>query len=179
MYLRVGESELSLVGAHGDQLVVAHLVVVKSLEGIVIFEVIECVAEMLHELLVVDLAVKMDVSYERDKSALSSVKTEGLEFKEALGELLGVQEALLVFVELAEDAEQVQVLILGHLHNFGAELTELDQLSLSSECLHGVHALDKSLKLASEGTYIDSLVVIKVSMSNQVVDLVSEQGQLL
>jgi len=115
--------------AHLDEVHVVELDVVLHLKLGVELDKEEDIFEVLHELLVVNLLVAVDVCHSHDCDDFAVAKLDWLELFEAVLEFKWLQEAFIVLIKVTEDLEQGKVFILGHLDvDFWLEDTQLDEL---------------------------------------------------
>ena len=91
--------------------------------------------EVLHEFLIVDPLVAVNVGQLGDGDDCTRRQINWLELPETMLELQRLQESLVVLVVVAEYLEQSQVLVLRHHHVIRLEYSELDQLGLSAQGL--------------------------------------------
>ena len=102
----------------------------------------QAIFEVLHELLVVNPLRAIYIGSEGKRYDLTLIEAKGSELAQALDVLEWFQEAFVVFIELAEHLEQVQIGVLGHIHVLLSEGAKLHKLSLASTCLNREHLWD-------------------------------------
>ena len=110
----------------------------------------ERVLEVLHEFLVVNPLVSIDVSYQHHGDDFTVRELNCCELFEAVLELQWLQEAFIIFIEVAEHFEQVKVFVVWHLDVLRLEYAKLDELGLSANGFSGEHSFDEGLQRFTE-----------------------------
>lgn len=106
----------------------------------------ERVLEVLHEFLVVNPLVSINVSYQHHSDDFTVRELNRCELFETVLELQWLQEAFIIFIKVSEHFEQVEVFVDWHLDILRLKYTKLYELSLSTGGFSGEHSFNESFQ---------------------------------
>lgn len=142
-----------------------------GLQLVVELNQVDDVLKVLHEFLVIDAAVTVDISHNIEGQGLFPSEVELSELLEALLELTPFKEAVVVNITLSEGSEHISFLNCGHLHVACAELSNRHQLRLAAHRFDLVHSVDSLAAHLRERFVIDIGLFVRVRVSKNQVNL--------
>ena len=135
--------------------------------------------EVLHEILVVNALVRFKVGVKNNGGDFAVLQTERRKLFETLFVFGGLEEVLLVFVEISEHLEEVQIFVLGHLDHRVKELFVVNHYGLRLHVVDGEVATNELFGGLSERHQINQALLVHLCIPEQNIDLRRYQHQTL